>query len=72
MSPTELPEWASQVQAIDLRGSTFLELQNHVGAIAARIKQEKTQGLLILGAIVLGLFAVGNGKVNRRLGPRIS
>jgi hypothetical protein len=72
MSPTELPGWANQVQAIDLRGSTLLELQNHVGAIAARIKQEKAQGLLILGAIVLGLFAVGNGKVNRRLGPRIS
>jgi hypothetical protein len=58
MSPGDLPGWARGVQAIDLRDSTMLGLQQQVGAIAHQIKQEKTKGLLILGAIILGLFAL--------------
>jgi hypothetical protein len=58
MSPGELPGWARGVQAIDLRDSTMLGLQQQVGTIARQIKQEKTKGLLILGAIILGLFAL--------------
>jgi hypothetical protein len=62
MSPSELPGWASGLQAIDLRGSTVVALQQQVENIAVRIKQEKAQGLLIVGAVILGLFALGNGK----------
>jgi hypothetical protein len=58
MSPTELPGWARGVQAIDLRGSTMLGLQQQVGTIANRIKQERNKGLLILGAIILGFFVL--------------
>ena len=62
MSPAELPGWARNVQAIDIRGSTMVDLQNQVAAIAARIKQEKAQGLLIVGAVLFGLFALASGK----------
>jgi len=58
--PAELPGWASGIQAIDLRGCTTLDLQYHVEEIANRIKQEKRQGLLIVGAVVLGLWALGS------------
>jgi TIR domain len=61
MSPGDLPGWARSIQAIDLRGSTMVDLQNQVAAIAARIKQEKAQGLLIVGAVILGLFALAKG-----------
>ncbi|MEK6281980.1 MAG: toll/interleukin-1 receptor domain-containing protein [Acidobacteriota bacterium] len=60
MSPTELPGWAREIQAVDLRGSTMIELQNQVSAIAGRIRQEKTRGLLILGGIILAFFAFGS------------
>lgn len=62
MSPSELPGWARNVQAIDIRGSTIMDLENQVAAIANRIKQKKAQGLLILGAVLLGLLALGNNK----------
>jgi hypothetical protein len=62
MSPSELPGWARNVQAINLRGSTIVDLQNQVATIAARIHQEKTKGLLIVGAIILGLFALAKSK----------
>jgi hypothetical protein len=62
MSPSELPGWARNIQAIDLQDSTMVDLQNRVASIAARIKQEKVQGLLIVGAIILGLFALGKSK----------
>jgi hypothetical protein len=58
MPPAQLPGWVNQVQAIDLRGSTPVDLQQQVGAIAARIRQEKAQGLLILGAVLFGLFVL--------------
>jgi hypothetical protein len=58
INPSELPGWARNVQAIDLRRSMF-GLQNEVAAIANRINQEKTQGLIIVGAILLGVFLLG-------------
>jgi len=62
MDPAELPGWASRVQAIDLRGSTIVDLQNQIGAIADRIKQKKQLGLLIIGAVLLGLLLASGGK----------
>lgn len=56
ISPNELPGWARNVQAIDLRGS-MVGLPNQVAAIANRINQEKTQGLIITaGVILLGIL----------------
>lgn len=56
ISPNELPGWARNVQAIDLRES-MLGLPNQVAAIANRINQKKTRDLLILVGIVgLGIL----------------
>lgn len=57
INPSELPGWARNVQAIDLRDSTIPGLQNQVAAIAGRINQEKTKSLLIAaGAVLLAIF----------------
>jgi hypothetical protein len=55
--PNELPGWAAESQAIDLRGKTVAELHDRIGAIATSIKQSQQQGLVILGAVLLGLWA---------------
>jgi len=62
MSPSELPGWLGRLQAIDLRGKAIDSLQREVSALADRIQSDKTRGLLIFGALVLGLFVLGSGK----------
>lgn len=58
ITPSELPGWARDIQAIDLRGS-MLGLPNQVNAIAHRINQEKTRDLLIaVGAVLLGILII--------------
>ena len=59
IAPSEFPGWASRVQAIELRDSKMADWQAQIGSIAGQIKQEKAQGLLILGAIVFALLAFG-------------
>lgn len=56
MDPSKLPGWAKNVQAIDIRGQTIVELQRQIASIAQHIKQDKNQLLLILGAIALVFF----------------
>ena len=59
MAPSKLPGWAKGVQAIDMsRKQTVGELQREIASIAQRIKQDKNQGLLIIGAIFLALFVL--------------
>ena len=55
MDQSELPEWAKEVQVLDLRGSTIPELQIQVTDIANRNKQEKLDGLRILSIVILAL-----------------
>ena len=56
MDPSELPEWAKEVQVLDLRGSTIQELQNQVADIADLDKQDKIDGLRILSIVILALW----------------
>ena len=59
MDPSELPAWLKSVQAIDMRGEqTRVELQGQIVSIAQRIKEDKNQALLILGAVFLALFVL--------------
>jgi len=60
MSPAEIPGWAAGFQALDLRGSTLEALRQQLVAIAQQIHQDKSKGWLILGALVLGMFAVAS------------
>ena len=62
MNPTELPGWARQVQAIDLRGATMPDLRAKVAGIAGRMKQEQMQMLLIAGAVLFGLLVLASSK----------
>ena len=57
MSPSELPGWAKGVQAIDMRKQTMVELPRQIASIAQRIKQDKSQELMIIvGAVILGFL----------------
>ena len=59
MDPSELPGWLKSVQAIDMSGNqTVVELQREIVSIAQRIKEDKNQALLILGAVFLALFVL--------------
>lgn len=60
MSPSDLPAWAGQRQALDIRGLTAQQIQDRILDIAARIKQGKTNGLLIAGALLAALFVVAS------------
>ena len=61
MSPSELPGWAKNLQAIDLnRKQTVGELQKEIASIAQRIKQDKDKGLLIIGAVLLALLVLSS------------
>ena len=55
MDLSELPEWAKEVQVLDLRGSTMQELQNQIEEIADMNKQDKLDGLRILSIVILAL-----------------
>jgi hypothetical protein len=56
MSPTKLPGWLNQVQALDLRGVTAKQVQEKIVSIAKKIKAKKTDGQII-GSIALAALA---------------
>lgn len=58
MAPSELPGWAGSVQAIDMRKQPTVELPRQIASIAQRIKQDKNQGLLIMGVVLLALVVL--------------
>lgn len=60
MAPSELPGWAKQMQAIDLRNLTMEDLRIQIEAIAGQIKQQKAQGYIIAGTLVLALLLFGS------------
>lgn len=56
MSPNQLPNWTSQYSVLNLRSISFEDLKNRIKQIALQINQSGPIGLLILGAILFGLF----------------
>ena len=52
IEPSELPGWAGNFQAVDLRTKTMPQAKIIFSAIAERIKADRLKGLLVLGAIV--------------------
>lgn len=69
IAPEELPGWAKQYQAIDLRGKSIFEIPAQVNRIAmhihahkAKIKAENTKGLMIISAVVAGLWLLDGQK----------
>jgi len=60
ISPSELPGWANQYQALNLSGKTIAQVQAEIVAIASKIKAEKTVGLVVAGLLFAGLVALGS------------
>ena len=60
MEPSELPGWASRFQALNLRGLDAYQARAQIGKIATRIKQQKTQGLMIGAALFAAFLYLAN------------
>jgi hypothetical protein len=60
ISPSELPGWIDRNHALNLAGASIQEIQARISQIALMIRQDKTKGLLIAGALVFGLIWLGN------------
>jgi len=60
IEPHELPGWASEYQALNLRGSDGYQPQQHISSIALRIQQSKNEGVVIAIALVAGLMYLAN------------
>jgi len=58
IDPSELPGWAKEVQAIDLRGKTAQHLQGHLAQLAQTINQDRAKGALILAALALAVICL--------------
>lgn len=61
MDPAKLPGWVDERQALDLREADALTVRARVEELAQRIHAEKRTGLLIGGALLLALVALGKG-----------
>ena len=52
MSPDELPAWARQHQALDLRGMSVSDIAAAVNSIGPRIRQDRDTGRLVAWALI--------------------
>lgn len=59
MAPEDLPGWAPESQALDLRGATPEDVRGRVVELAEKIKADKNKGLAIGAALVAGLIFLG-------------
>ncbi|MES2979777.1 MAG: toll/interleukin-1 receptor domain-containing protein [Pseudomonadota bacterium] len=59
VKPEEVPRWISDYQGILLSDSTMEHLATQVSQLAAKIKANKDTGLLVVLAILAGLFIAG-------------
>lgn len=62
MAPDELPGWAPESQALDLRGASPDEVRDQVLDLAERIRADKNQALMVGAALVAGLIFLGGGQ----------
>lgn len=60
LSPSDLPGWVKQYQALNLAGASMEQVKSQMTAIANGIKSDKTQGLVVVGLLVAALFALGS------------
>jgi hypothetical protein len=74
-APSDLPGWAKNYQAIDLRGMTPLQIRDNVIAIARAVKatkEERATAGLVATALVFGLFAAAAASGDEKRRPRRS
>jgi hypothetical protein len=58
VTPADLPRWISDYQGIVLNGATMENLGLQTAQLASKIKADKTKGLLVLAAVLGGLWAL--------------
>lgn len=56
MPPSELPGWANQIQALDIRNQTPQQIRARIIALARKMKSSKEKGVLIGAALVAGFM----------------
>jgi TIR domain len=59
MDPSKLPGWVSHNHAINLKDATVEQLKARMATIAEEIKEEKIQGWIILGGLIVALMLLG-------------
>ncbi|NGZ97349.1 MAG: toll/interleukin-1 receptor domain-containing protein [Nitrospira sp. WS110] len=61
MPPSELPGWVSQIQALDIRNQTPLQIKARIIGLAQQIKATKEKGVLIGAALATAfIWLLGN------------
>ncbi len=60
IAPTELPAWAKQCQALDIRGMPVNEISAAVNSIGQRIRQDRDAGRLLAIALFGALLYVAS------------
>jgi TIR domain len=53
--PSQLPGWLNRTQALDVRNLTLDQIRTRISQIAESIRQNKNQGVLIVGALIFAL-----------------
>lgn len=56
MSPSELPAWSNQHQALDIRGMTIEQIALSINSLGQRIRQDRDTGRLVGLALMAALF----------------
>jgi hypothetical protein len=59
VAPEELPGWAKDYQALDLRGSSPDQVRAQVDVLASRIGADRQKGYLFVGLLLFLLVALG-------------
>ena len=60
IDPAELPGWVNRHQALNLKNATVEQIPAQIAQIAEAVKQDKNKGIVIAGALILGLLWLGN------------
>ena len=58
IEPAELPPWIAQFQGLCLKGQSIENISAQVSRLSAKVKADKSQGLLVAGAMAAGLMYV--------------
>ena len=60
MAPSEMPGWANQVQALDIRGQTAEQIRARVVALAQSMKASKDKSFLVAAALGTAFFVLAS------------
>ena len=60
IDPSELPGWVNRHQALNLKNATVEQIPAQIAQIAEAVKQDKNKGIVIAGALILGILWLGN------------